>query len=45
MYRSRYLILQEGAFTLLYLLNFFIKIIFVFNQAIIEIEIQIKMIE
>jgi len=32
-------------FTWLYLLNFFIKIIFLFKQTIIEIELQIKLIK
>jgi len=42
-YKSGYLILQDDIFTRLCLLNLFIKIIFVFKQIIIEIDIQIKL--
>jgi hypothetical protein len=38
MYRSGYSILQDGTFVLLCLLNLLIKITFLFNQTIIEID-------
>jgi hypothetical protein len=44
-YRLKYLISQDETFTLLYLLNLFIKIFFSFNQMIIKIDTDIKLIE
>jgi len=50
MYKSRYLIClfatcEDVKFIWLYLLNLFIKIFFLINQIIIEIDIHIKLIE
>jgi len=42
---SKYLILKHGIFTQLFLLNLFIKIIFLFKKMIIEIKAQIKLIK
>jgi hypothetical protein len=44
-YKSRYLISQYGSSTQLHLMTIFIKIIFLFNQMIVEIDTHIKLIE
>jgi len=44
-YRIKYLISQNETFTLLCLVNLFIKIFFLFNQMIIKIETCVKLIE
>ena len=38
-YKSRYLISQHGPSTQLHLMTIFIKIIFLFNQIVIKIDI------
>jgi len=43
--RLKYLISQDEIFTLLCLLNLFIKIFFSFNQIIIKIDTDVKLIE
>jgi hypothetical protein len=43
--RLKYLISQDETFTLLCLLNLFIKIFFSFNQIIIKIDTDVKLIE
>jgi hypothetical protein len=44
-YKSRYLISQHGPSTQLHLMTIFIKIIFLFNQMIVEIDTHMKLIE
>jgi hypothetical protein len=44
-FRLRFLISQDRTFSQLYLLNCFMKIIFLFNQMIIKIYAHIKLIE
>lgn len=44
-YRSKYLISQHESFTRLYLMNQFIKIMFLWNKKIVEIDTHVKLSE
>jgi len=43
--RSRYLILQHDIFTRMCLMTLLIKIILLFNQMIVEVDMHLKLIE